>query len=134
MMLNLQHLLLLGLLGAALHWILARSQIAKPFWSRLTGWPAKLLACPACSGFWIGLGLRGAGITPVSIDGAFAGPASVVVAESITAAVLAVFLTPVFQAVMLWGLHYSAVAELEPEPEPEVPADASGPPPTAPLT
>jgi hypothetical protein len=129
MTLHLQHLLLLGLFGAALHWIVARSQVAKPFWSRLRGWPAKLLACPACSGFWIGLGLRGAGLTPVRFDGGGASLASAAV-EALAAGVLAVFLTPVFQAVMLWGLHYSAVQE----PEPEVPAtDVSGPPPTTPM-
>lgn len=126
-MLDLQQLLLLGLLSAAAHWIIARSKVMRWFWSRLRGWRADLLACPACSGFWLGLGLAAAGLKPVAlvIEGA---PHAARVAEIITAGVLAVFLTPVCQAVMIWGLAVSAIAPEAPA-EPVDP-DITGPAPT----
>jgi hypothetical protein len=129
-----EQLLLLGLLTAPFHWIIARSEIAKPLWSRLTGWPAKLLACPACSGFWLGLALAVGGVRPVDITWPV-GHQAVLTAEILAAGVLATLVTPVMQAVMLLGLHYSAVPVPEPEPEPAIdvtPADDSTPPPIPP--
>ncbi len=134
-----EQLVLLGLLAAPLHWIVARSEIARPFWSRLAGWPAKLLACPACSGFWLGLALAVGGVRPVDITWPL-GHQAVLTAEILAAGVLATFMTPVVQAVMLLGLHYSAVPAPEPEAEPALdvtPAADDGadesPPPTSPM-
>jgi hypothetical protein len=128
-----EQLVLLGLLAAPLHWIVARSEIARPFWSRLAGWPAKLLACPACSGFWLGLALAAGGVRPVDITWPL-GPQAVMTAEILAAGVLATFMTPVVQAVMLLGLHYSAVPAPEPEPETalDVTPVSDGPPPIPP--
>ncbi len=111
--LNVEHFVLLGLLAAPLHWIVGRSEIGKPLWSRTRGWFAKLLACPACSGFWLGLGLHAVGVTPVQ--------ATHPVAEFLAAGVLATFLTPIAQAAMLLGLRASAVPTSEPEIDGAVP-------------
>ncbi len=102
---DLPSLLLLGILSASIHWLLARAHATAWFWSRLSGWPAVLVACPSCSGFWIGLGLGGLGVTPVET---VAGPVGRL-AAIIISAILAMFLTPVFQAVMLWGLEKTAI-------------------------
>ena len=132
MTLNLEQLALLGLITAAAHWIIGRSEIARPFWSRVTGWPGKLLACPACSGFWLGLGLAGLGVRPVA-HGSRA-------VEVLAAGVLATIVAPVFQAVMLWGLRSSAIPIEPTGAEPEAPAPAPAPdvedktpPPTSPM-
>lgn len=50
-------LLLLGVLGAAAHYLLYRALITRWLWSR---YPARLdafLSCSACTGFWIGAGV-----------------------------------------------------------------------------
>lgn len=78
MTIDFHQLALLALLATALHWLVARSQIMRWFWN-LRWWPvarndygealppsalrelfSDLLACAACSGFWLGLviGLR----------------------------------------------------------------------------
>lgn len=101
MTLDLQQAALLGLLSATLHWIIARSTVMRWFWSRLRGVPATLLACPACSGFWLGLGLGGIGVRPAIYENA--------IVEVLTAGVLAVFLTPTLQAVLLWALERTAI-------------------------
>jgi len=106
MRLDVGHLALLGLLSTSLHWLFARAEITRPLWSRATGWFAKLLACPACSGWWIGLGLGIGGVQPV------AGPWWPLAA--IFSGLLAIVLTPVLEAVMLWGLERSAIGEEEP--------------------
>lgn len=94
---DLQQLVLLGILSSSIHWIIARSKIAKPLWSRAKGWLADLLACPACFGFWIGIFLGLGGVQP------YPGYVSVT-------AVLAVFLTPVFEGALLWGLEVSSMS------------------------
>lgn len=105
MTLDLHQLALLGLLSTSIHWIVGRSKIAQPLWSRARGWLGALLACPACSGFWLGLGLGAAGVHPVAglphrwHD----------LAATLVAGLLAVVITPVFEAVMLLGLEHSAV-------------------------
>ena len=103
MTLDLHQLLLLGLLSTAVHWLVARSKIAEPLWSRAHGWMGSLLRCPACSGWWLGLGLGAAGIRPVSgvhVVGAVA-----------LAGLLSMVVTPIVEAVMVLGLQYSAIAE-----------------------
>lgn len=109
MTLDLQQLVLLGILSSSIHWLVARSKIAKPLWSRAKGSLAELLACPSCSGFWIGWALGLIGLRPVH---------SGLVVDLLLSALLAVFLTPVFEAVLLWGLHTSAI-EVESDKEPD---------------
>ena len=101
MKLDLGLLLLLGLASSALHWLIARSTAAKPLWSRAGGVLGALLRCPACSGFWIGLALAGGGLTPLMTES--------VIVNLLATGVLALYLTPVFEAVLLWGLGVSAI-------------------------
>ncbi len=114
--LDVHQLVLLGLLSTAVHWIVGRSKVGRPLWSRAGGWFGALLACPACSGWWIGLGLGMAGLKPVGglphigYD----------VATIIVAGLLAVVITPVFEGIMLWGLERSAIPE-EPAAETSAP-------------
>jgi len=111
--LDIQQLLLLGLFCAALHWLLARAEITRFAWSRAPRWLDKLLRCPACSGWWLGTALGWTRwVTPVSVCSdswlARAG-------ESASTGLLAIVLTPVLEALLLWGLERSAVREAEPE-------------------
>jgi hypothetical protein len=100
MTIALDHLLLLGLLCASSHWVFARSKIMQPLWSRATGWFDALLRCAGCSGFWLGLGWRFAG---VSVCSGWVG----LLMNSLLGAII----TPVFEAVLLWGLEMTAVSE-----------------------
>lgn len=107
---NIEKLVFLGVVTAALHWLFARAKITEWFWSRMKGWPAKLLACPACSGFWLGLGAGALGLTPVTtsyrwIDVALSG-------------VLCLWATPIFEGLMLYGLAYSAIEDVSPPHQP----------------
>jgi len=110
-------LFLLGVLSASIHWLVARSEIAAPIWSRARGIVDKLLRCPACSGFWIGGALTFAGIHPLG---------GVTDWRDVAAGTLfGLFLTPVFEAVLLWGLERTAI---------EVPLPSTEPPPEPALT
>jgi hypothetical protein len=103
---DVDQLVLLGILAASIHWIVARASITKAFWS-LNWWTergwlsvpksfvADLLACAACSGWWIGLGLGLAGVRPI-------GSGFLAVMCSGLAGVL---VTPVFEGALLWGLE-----------------------------
>lgn len=118
MTLNVKDLLLLGILCATVHWLFARSYIMKPLWSRARGLLAKLLACPACSGAWIGLSLGVlAGVMPVvpPPDSLLPFWAQVPIRAACNI-FLGMFLTPVFETVLVYALRASAI----PEPEPEV--------------
>ncbi len=120
MTLDLTQLVLFAIITTSLHWLIARSEIAKPLWSRTKGVLAKLLACPACSGFWLGGLVAGTGwVVPVTF-----------VDESVRdiwslhagiGAILGVFVTPVFEGLMLWGLERSAIVN-DDEDEGAVPA------------
>lgn len=103
-------LVVFGLLTASTHWLVGRSEIAKPLWSRARGWLARLLACAGCSGFWLGLGYGALGLRPVSH-----GWRGILIAG-----VLGTILTPIFEALLLWGLVTTAIDEkqLEAVPEP----------------
>jgi len=105
--LNLQHLFLLALLTSSLHWLIARSSAFKPLWSRAPYFLDGLLRCPSCSGFWLGLGMGALGARPVT---GLPKPVEVLIAG-----LLAVWLTPVAEAVLLWGLEHSALEETPPE-------------------
>lgn len=109
--LNLSHLILLGMLCTALHWLLARSYILKWFWSRLDGtFVGHLLACAACSGFWLGVVLGWFGLRPAT--GLHPG------VECMIAGLLGLYLTPIFEAALLWGLRESTLPEAEEAPLP----------------
>lgn len=101
MLINWNNLVLLALLSTAIHWFVARSTIMHWFWRRAKGWFAKLLACPACSGFWLGCGLGYMGIQ--AVDGGN------VVAELLINGAVALVLTPMVEAVFLLGLNASAI-------------------------
>lgn len=107
-----RNLVVLGLLTASTHWLVARSEIARPLWSRTRGWLGRLLACAGCSGWWLGLGYGALGLRPVSH-----GWRGIVLAG-----VLGTILTPIFEALLLWGLRETAISVEEPavpEPSPE---------------
>lgn len=107
---------LLGVLSATIHWLIARSKIAQPLWSRARGWIATLLACPACSGFWIGAALTATGI--VAAPPWFLGPPDTTVFTAgaiLTNGLLAVFLTPVCEGILMWGFGMSAIESDEPD-------------------
>lgn len=103
MTIRLDHLLVFGALCASAHWILARSKIAEPLWSRARGSLAELLACTGCSGFWLGGGLAALGLRP--LDGI------PFWARLIAGGLLGAFVTPVCQAILLWGLRETAIEE-----------------------
>ena len=96
-------LFLLGLFSAAIHWLVARAEITRPLWSRAHGSFDKLLRCAACSGFWIGgLLVLLASARPISND-------EILWHNVIAGAISGLFLTPVFEATLLWGLRESAI-------------------------
>lgn len=111
--LDLEQLTIFGLLLASIHWLVARAEITRWFWSRVPGPIDALLRCPACSGFWLG-----AGLSPIvhPISGS-AWPQHLVLS-----CLLGTFVTPVFEAVMLWGLERSAVQETTTDDEEVTPA------------
>lgn len=89
----------LAALAGTLHWIIARAKITKWFWGAawLPSFFHELLSCPACSGFWLGLGLGFAGARPLATGHTWLDIAA--------AGVAGVLGTPVAQAVLLWGLE-----------------------------
>ena len=91
----------LGLLSAAIHWIVARAKVTRSFWSALwlPGFISDLLACAACSGFWIGLGLGLAGIRPLGHG----------ILGVLCSGLLGVVATPVVEGVLLWGLSTTKI-------------------------
>lgn len=46
--------LLLGILGAAFHFLTYRAEATRWLWSRYPGPVDRLMRCVACSGFWVG--------------------------------------------------------------------------------
>lgn len=116
MTLDLQQLLLFGILAAAAHWLVARSEIMRWLWSRARGRAAKLLACPSCSGFWLGLGFGAYGLRPALSGNRYV--------DVVVAAAIGVFVTPVFEAVLLWGLERAAIAEADEAEPPPLPLEA----------
>lgn len=112
MTIALDQLLVLGLLTAAIHWLIARSTFMRPLWSRARGWFDALLRCPACSGWWLGLGFGATGIRPLVMHDR--------VATVLFSAILGTILTPVFEGALLWGLERSAIPDPA-EPPPPAP-------------
>lgn len=107
-MIDFDRLIALGILSGTTHWLIARAEISRPIWSRARGWLGKLLACPACSGWWLGLGFGVAGIVPLDT------PYRAL--DVLTTGVLAVFATPVAQAALVWALNVTAI-NAEPDDE-----------------
>ena len=131
MILDLTQLVLLGILCASVHWLVARSEIAKPFWAYRGHpiWFSKLLACAGCSGWWLGalFGVTSF-VAPVGfITGTSNTPTwlslGLLVAQTFVTAVLGVFVTPIFESALLWGLSASALQDSvdgdTPEPAPD---------------
>lgn len=104
---NPEQFLLLGILAAAAHWILARSKITEPLWSRAPAFLDGLLRCAACSGFWLGLGIGALGVTPVA-------GAPNEWTRILISGLSAVFATPIFEGVLLWGLRASSLDDAAP--------------------
>lgn len=110
MKLALDQLFLLGVFSTALHWLIARSEISRPLWSRASGWLDKLLRCPACSGYWLGGLVTLGGVHPfgdlVNV------PWWVTGLRFFGAQLAAMVLTPIFEGVVLWGLRETAIQAL----------------------
>jgi len=96
-------LILFGIMCASLHWLAARSEIARPLWSRVSGWFGRLLACAGCSGWWLALGVSALGLRPVSH-----GWRAILVGG-----VLGAILTPIFEAALLWALDRTHIDIVE---------------------
>lgn len=109
MTLNFQQLALLGLLTASIHWLVARAAVTRWFWSRVPGAAGRLLGCAACSGLWLGLAL-GYWVRPIDIHALRLHDTARPVLEVLAAGLTAVVLTPVVEAVLLWGLERTAIA------------------------
>lgn len=107
MTVDLHQLVFLGLLTSSIHWIGARSEIARPLWSRYPRWLQKLSRCAACSGWWLGL--------LASMVGVHAVAAHYRVVEIVAGGLAGVFVTPIFEGAMMWGLRESAIEEEHPE-------------------
>jgi len=118
MKLDVADLVLVGILSAAIHWLVARSYLFEFLWGRARGITEKLLNCAACSGFWIGVGLGFAGLRPlVAVDRW---------AQIVGAGLLALYLTPIFEGILVWGLTESTVPPMIIPPE--APPEALPPP------
>lgn len=127
MRLHVEDAVLVGIWCAAVHWTVARSTVCRGFWSRARGRLKALLECPACSGFWLGLSAWGLGIRPVPDAHTF-------VSVGVCGA-LGLWLTPIFEGILLWGLDMSSLesSTLDQQEETELapPFPQSPPPPGA---
>lgn len=101
--LSVVQLIFLGVIAAGAHWIVARSEIARPLWSRAGGRLGDLLACAGCSGFWLGLGLGFVGLRPFCTDH--------LLLDVLITGILGTWVTPVFETLLLWGLRGSALED-----------------------
>lgn len=130
MILDIAQLVLLGILCASVHWLIARSEIFRPFWSRTRGWLASLLACAGCSGFWLG---AICGVTNIAVPVGFSaanGPTwlglGLLIAQTFITGVIGVFVTPIFGGLLLWGLETSALRVDGDDDEAPEPASDTG--------
>lgn len=110
MTLDLEQLTIFGLLLASIHWLVARAEITRWFWENAPRPLDALLRCPACSGFWLG-----AALSPVIHPITWERPWRAIVLNML----LGTFVTPVFEAIMLWGLARTAINEAPDEQEPD---------------
>jgi hypothetical protein len=124
MTIDFHQLVLLALLGTAIHWIVARSQIMKWFWD-LRWWPrvrivqnkvtvdegllatplynftAGLLACTACAGWWLGLSAGLLRIRPLELGSAWL--------DILGSGLAGVVVVPILEGVLIWGLEASHI-------------------------
>ena len=102
-----QLLVMLGLLTAGMHWLIARSLVMRWFWGSVKpgGILDNLLRCPACSGFWLGLLCWGSGVRPLATILPWAP------LDAAATGVLGMAITPIFEGAILWGLSVSAVED-----------------------
>lgn len=98
---------MLGLLCAASHWLIARSEAMRWFWGRMHGMPDRLLRCAACSGWWLAMIFQALGVQPFS-----GWPPATFICTNL----LALFLTPVFEGMLLWGLDASSMPAPDEDP------------------
>jgi hypothetical protein len=105
---------LLVIFAAMIHWIVARSEIAQPLWSRARGKLDRLLRCVGCSAVWLGLGMGTLGLRPVHWAVLDHWTWVAVGADVVSAALLAAFGAPIAQATFLWAKDATAI----PDPEP----------------
>jgi len=93
----------LATLAATIHWAVARAQIMRWFWDAawLPELLCNLLACAACSGFWLGLGLGLLGIRPLATGHAWLDVAA--------AGACGIVGTPLVEGILLWGLERSRI-------------------------
>lgn len=93
----------LSVLAATIHWIVARALIMRWFWGArwLPHVVTDLLECPACFGFWIGIGLGLVGVQPIAVSHTWA--------NALLSGVLAVFGTPIAEGALIWGLEHSRI-------------------------
>jgi len=108
MTLDLSQLLLFSLLTTALHWLIARAEITRFAWSRAPRPIDRLLRCAGCSGFWLGGLVAGTGwAIPAALYNDSMRDAWTI--HAAVGALLGVVVTPVVEAVLLWGLERSAI-------------------------
>jgi len=100
---NWSTLVTLGILAASFHWLAARAQVTRGLWGALwlPGFVDSLLRCPACSGFWLGLGLGIVGVRPLETGHWWL--------DALAAGLAGMYTTPMFEAVLLWGLDRSKI-------------------------
>jgi hypothetical protein len=110
MTLDADRLVLLGALAGAAHWLVARSTVGRPLWSRARGRLDRLLRCAACCGWWLGLGLGAFfGLRPATLTPGAPGGIPAAVAEVVMAGLLGVVTTPVVEALILWAKDVTAM-------------------------
>ena len=93
----------LTILTGTLHWLMARAEITKWFWGSILmpKFLDSLLRCPACSGFWLGLGLGSLGVRPLVTGHAWI--------DVLAAGTAGLYGTPIAEAVLLWALDRSKI-------------------------
>lgn len=93
----------LGILSATIHWIVARSKAMQWFWESpwLPTFVDDLLRCPACLGFWLGLGLGATGVRPLTTGHVWL--------DIVAAGLAGVWCTPIVESALLWGIDKASV-------------------------
>ncbi len=102
-------LVLFALLCTSVYYLLARAEITRWFWQPLDGVRGigALLRCPACSGFWLGLGASF--VVPVTdhVDHWWL----ICLAVAFEHALLGMVCTAIGWGAMKWGLDKGAVSD-----------------------
>lgn len=105
-----------ALVCTACYYLLARAELTRWFWGTLDRtWCGKLLRCPACTGFWLGLGLSHVIPTNGHVHAAWSWSCSATLARH---AAYGMVLTAITWALMKLALDYGSA------PDPEEATDA----------